>query len=172
MQHELRAYAYVNRPLEVVSDALITDAETLFSRATTNAARHVVTLPVVLTANIGGVELGAEIAVKVNGVEIGRGDDGRLERTTLQLAWKAVKHPNLFPTMRAKLAVYRLTSKETQLDLQGQYEPPLGVLGDAVDAAVGHRFAEASIEKFVADVAGLLSEILPEKPIAASLARP
>ena len=49
---------------------------------------------------------------------------------------------------------------ETQLDFSGQYEPPLGAVGDAVDALVGHRIAEASVHRFVTDVARYLREHL------------
>jgi hypothetical protein len=55
--------------------------------------------------------------------------------------------------MEATLAVYPLSSEETQIDLHGRYRPPLGVLGNAVDALIGHRIAEASVLRFVQDVA-------------------
>jgi hypothetical protein len=55
--------------------------------------------------------------------------------------------------MNAELWVYALTSTETQLDFKGQYEPPLGPLGTAIDAAIGHRIAEASVHRFVAEIA-------------------
>ena len=50
-------------------------------------------------------------------------------------------------------SVYPLSAHETQIDLHGRYRPPLGVVGDAVDALVGHRLAEASVLRFVADSA-------------------
>ena len=52
--------------------------------------------------------------------------------------------------------IYPLTATETQLDVLGRYEPPMGVLGDAVDAVVGNRIAEASVHRFIADVATYL----------------
>ena len=66
----------------------------------------------------------------------------------------------LFPLMTAVLAVYPLTATETQLDFSGQYDPPLGAVGDAVDALIGHRIAEASVHRFVTDVARYLREHL------------
>jgi hypothetical protein len=62
--------------------------------------------------------------------------------------------------MNARIAVYPLTSTETQLDFGGSYDPPLGVLGSAIDAAVGCRVAEASEHRFVADVAQCLRQTL------------
>jgi hypothetical protein len=58
--------------------------------------------------------------------------------------------------MRATLTVYPLTPTETQLDLAGTYDPPLGVLGEAVDAIAMHRIAEQSVTGFVRDVAAFL----------------
>ena len=52
--------------------------------------------------------------------------------TRLVLEWQAASRPGLFPLMRAELAVYPLTSTETQLDFSGSYEAPLGLLGSAV----------------------------------------
>ena len=64
--------------------------------------------------------------------------------------------PRLFPFMKAELSIYPLTATETQLDFLGSYEAPFGVLGGAVDAVVGHRIAEASVHRFIKDVAAYL----------------
>ena len=66
--------------------------------------------------------------------------------------------------MQAELSIYPLTASETQLDFRGQYEPPLGVLGSAIDAAVGHRIAEAAVHRFVGDVADYLRRTLSQPP--------
>ena len=58
--------------------------------------------------------------------------------------------------MKAELAVYPLTATETQLDFSGSYEPPGGWLGSAVDAVIGHKIAEASVHRFVGQVAEYL----------------
>jgi len=55
--------------------------------------------------------------------------------------------------MKAELAVYPLTPTETQLDFAGRYEPPLGLLGEAMNSIAGHRIAEASVHRFLVDVA-------------------
>ena len=51
--------------------------------------------------------------------------------------------------MEAELLVYPISAKETQVVLEGNYEPPLGLVGKALDAVVGHRIAEASVHKFI-----------------------
>jgi len=62
--------------------------------------------------------------------------------------------PRLFPLMKGELSIYPLTSTETQLDFSGEYEPPLGALGKTMNAIVLHRVAEASVHRFINDVAG------------------
>ena len=74
----------------------------------------------------------------------------------MRLEWQSARAPRWFPLMKAELAIYPLTATETQLDFLGHYEPPLGWLGSAIDAAVGHRIAEAAVHRFVVDVADYL----------------
>jgi hypothetical protein len=62
--------------------------------------------------------------------------------------------------MKANLSIYPITATETQLDFNGLYEPPLGPLGKAVNAIIGRRIAEASVHRFVSDVAGYLRKTL------------
>ena len=65
-----------------------------------------------------------------------------------------------FSIMKADLSIYPITATETQLDFNGLYESPLGRLGKAVNAIIGHRVAEASVHRFVSDVAGYLRKTL------------
>lgn len=58
--------------------------------------------------------------------------------------------------MNGVLSIYKLTATETQLDFLGQYEPPLSLVGDALDAIIGHRIAEASVRRFTEDIARFL----------------
>ena len=66
--------------------------------------------------------------------------------------------PRLFPLMEGELSIYPLTSTETQLDFSGVYKPPFGPVGKTMNAIVGHRIAEASVHRFVDDVAGYLRQ--------------
>jgi hypothetical protein len=63
--------------------------------------------------------------------------------------------------MQAELSFWPLTSTETQLELEGAYEPPLGLVGGAIDAAVGHRLAEAVVHRFLNDVVEQLRRDIP-----------
>jgi hypothetical protein len=156
MRRELRCYDYVNRPYPVVREALTRDLIGILERATTTSAAG--GKGPELHARIGSISLGVPITVRVVSVsEISRwGQDA----TRFELEWKAVDRPWLFPTMTANLDVYALSSHETQLDLNGVYDPPLGVLGQAGDALAAHAIAEAAVRRFVEEVGGYLRERL------------
>jgi hypothetical protein len=109
-----------------------------------------------LRVDVAGLKVSADIAIVVQSVieTAGTGTSG--PSTVIHLEWEAVNKPHLFPFMRAELTLYPLTATETQLDFAGAYQPPLGVLGSAVNAMVGHRIAEGSVHRFVTDVAEYL----------------
>ncbi|MEZ5426301.1 MAG: hypothetical protein R2747_08555 [Pyrinomonadaceae bacterium] len=156
----LRVYDYVNHPYEAVRQVLSRDPETVFRNATKVAAQRAKTVASELHVNIGGIEIGADIAISVKSVEDQPKKIMMPEMTCLELEWKASQMPGLFPLMKAELSIYPLTSTETQLDLLGNYEVPFGVLGSAVNAVVGHRIAEASVHQFIKDVAVYLRKEL------------
>lgn len=158
----IRTFDYVNHPYDEVRDALHENATEIIRQATQAAASRAHAVASGLHVNIGGIEVGAEIAITVESVE----DDpkGPLggPATRIHLEWEAAKATRLFPLMKAELSAYALGGTETQLDLDGHYDPPLGLVGDAVDAVVGHRIAEASVQRFVSDVAAHLRKALAE----------
>lgn len=156
MGRDIRCFDYVNHPYARVRDALVEDAVGIFHDATHSAALRGRSLASELRANIAGIEIGTDVAVSVKGVVEQPGEVTSHPVTRLQLEWKAAKTPHLFPFMKAELVVYPLTSTETQLDLEGTYQPPLGALGDAINALAGHRIADASVHRFLADVAAHL----------------
>ena len=153
---EIRCFDYVNYPYARVRDALAANALEVFRSATQAAASRAHSVASQLRVDIGGIEVGADIEIAVREIEERPAAATSSPRTCLQLEWEAAKRPHLFPFMRAELAIYPLTASETQLDFSGCYEPPLGVLGRAMDSIVGHRVAEASVHRFVTDVAAYL----------------
>jgi hypothetical protein len=160
---EIRCYDYVNHPYEEVREALSSDALAVFGSATKVAASRARSVASALHVNIGGVEVGTDIAISVNKIEERPGEIKSPPVTKLELEWEAAKMPRLFPFMKAELSVYPLTATETQLDFSGHYEPPLGPLGSAMDAIAGHRIAEASVHRFLTDVADYLRTELTRK---------
>jgi len=156
---ELHYYDYVNRPYAAVKDALVADALGVFQRATSSAAARADSVGTQLRVQIGALAVGADIDVQVTSVEETTAFGATATR--LGLAWKAVRRPELFPTMQGTLTVYALSAQETQLDFEGTYQPPLGPVGGILDAMVGHRLAEAAVHRFVEDIAGWLRGNLP-----------
>jgi hypothetical protein len=158
-QHEIRSYDYVNHPYAKVRDAIAADPAALLRAATRAAADRARSVAAELRVTIAGVDVGAEIAVDVGEISEGPGPYGA-PVTRVPVSWTAAHHPGLFPLMNAELRIYALTSTETQLDFLGRYEPPLGVVGDAMNALVGHRIAEASVHRLIGDVAQYLRDAL------------
>jgi hypothetical protein len=154
---ELHCYDYVNHPYEAARAAVLADPQALFQRATSSGANPE------LHARVGALELGAEIEISIRAIDEPRSPFAH-PATNLVLEWKATHNPGLFPIMQATLSVYPLTPTETQLDLSGIYDPPLGFLGDLVDAAALHRYAEASVQRLVRDLATCLRRELSSVP--------
>jgi len=157
---EIHCYDYVNHPYEQVRDALNKNALTVFQSATKAAASRARSIASELRIDIGGIGVEADIRISVKNIEEKPSEAMSDPASRLQLEWEAATMPRLFPLMKAELSVYPLTATETQLDFLGIYEPPLGALGKAVNALVGHRIAEVSVHRFVSDVAGYLRQTL------------
>jgi len=158
---DIRCFDYVNHPYAEVRDALAANALEIFRSATRAAASRAQGVASQLRVEVGGIELGTDVEIRVRHVEERQTEARSAPRTCLELEWEAAKRPHLFPLMHAELAIYPLTPSETQLDFTGRYEPPQGVLGSAVDSIVGHRVAEACVHQFVTDVAAYLRTTIP-----------
>lgn len=160
MSKEIRCYDYVNHPYERVRDALRGDALEVFRGATKAAESRAESVAAELRLDLGGIVIGADIAIAVTGIdERAVGPRGGAS-TCLQLEWEAAKMPGLFPLMKAELHLYPLTATETQLDFSGVYDPPLGPLGGLLDAVAGYRIAEVTVHRFVSAVAEHLRKTL------------
>lgn len=159
----LRAFDYVNRPYGRVRDALLDHAEEIFRNATRAASSRAYDVASALHVDVGGLEIGAEIDITVGTIQESGGMRPSAATTRVNLEWAAARHPRLFPEMKGELAVYALSDRETQVDFDGEYTPPLGAVGSAIDKVVGHRIAEASIHRFVTDVTDYLRRTLPEE---------
>lgn len=87
-------------------------------------------------------------------VEIAFGEPIRLvAKTILPIRWVAAGAPDLFPTLDADLEVAPLGPSRTQLAMTARYVPPLGAFGRAIDRALLHRVAEATLKDFLDRVA-------------------
>ena len=157
---EVRFYDYVNQPYERVRDALRKNTLSVFQAATKAAASRAQTVAAELHVDVGGIGVKTDIKISIQNIEEKVKDALPAPSTRLLLEWEAATLPGMFPLMKAELSIYPLTATETQLDFLGFYEPPFGAVGQAVNAIVGHRIAEASVHRFVNDVAGYLRQTL------------
>lgn len=153
---EIRCFDYVNHPYERVRDALKQNALTVFQSATKAAASRAQSVAAELHVDFGGIGVKTDIKIDVQNVKEKTADAGATPSTRLLLEWEAATMPQLFPFMKGELSIYPLTSTETQLDFSGVYEPPFGAVGKTMNAIVLHRMAEASVHRFISDVAGYL----------------
>ena len=157
---QIHCYDYVNHPYEQVRSALSKDAPSVFQSATKAAAFRAQSIASELRIDIGGIGIETDIRVSVKNIEVKAREAMLGPVTRLQLEWEAARMPRLFPIMKADLYIYPITATETQLDFKGFYEPPLGPLGKAMNAMVGHRIAQVSVHRFVTDVAEYLRKNL------------
>jgi hypothetical protein len=156
--NEIRSHDYVNHPYAAVRDALVKDPAAVLSAATNAAAARARDVAAALHVNIGPLDIGTQIAVTVGEIreESYGGSTSRVTRIPIE--WSATQRAGLFPVMNAELSVFPLTATETQIEFVGRYEPPMGIIGGAFDATVGHRIAQASVHRLVSDVAKYLRE--------------
>jgi hypothetical protein len=72
----------------------------------------------------------------------------------LAIRWEATRPGGgLFPVLDADLTMAPGGERVTILALAGAYRPPLGPMGAALDRAILHRVASATIRAFLAQVA-------------------
>ena len=162
-RHELRCFDYVNRPYDQVKEALSASALAIFERATRSAADRASDVGAELRVRIGAVEVAADITIEATEVA-GARSPANQPASRLDLTWKSRRSPGLFPALTGSLWAYALSPRETQLELTGSYDPPLGLIGDAIDAIALHRIAEESVRRFITDVASYLRTDLPAEP--------
>lgn len=159
---KLRCYQYVNRPYEQVRALLRHEPLELLQRATTSAAARAGALAANLHVTVGGIEVGVDVKPYLQKIREEGTVAGLSPVTCLEIGWEASRAPGLFPSMQhLELSAWPLSSTETQLEVTGEYRPPLGAVGNVVDAAVGHRIAEASVHRFLDDVVEQMKRDLP-----------
>ncbi|HKU42148.1 MAG TPA: hypothetical protein VJR89_28510 [Polyangiales bacterium] len=167
----LRCYDYVNQPFPRVQEALRKDVAGILRRATTGAAERERDIAAQLHVRLGAIDVAADVSIMIGPVEETMSSPWGYQVSVFPLQWQSLSAPSLFPQMKAKLYVYPLSTRETQIEIDGTYTPPLGLLGDAIDAVVGHRIAQASVLHFVQDIAALLRSELAAQPEAAETTR-
>lgn len=122
---------------------------------------------------LDGERLTAELGFDQAGRRVGR----RIEVTlgsvqpfaygvTVRVQWKAVRRPQLYPTLEGHLRLEPAQRGGCQLRFPVRYVPPAGKLGASVDRALLYRVAEATVGDFLDRVAARLDGPAPERASA------
>lgn len=82
-------------------------------------------------------------------------------RTILPMRWHAPGGQGRFPALDADLELAPLGAAATQLSISARYEPPMGAVGRAMDRALLHRVAEATVKDFLDRIAEALMALVP-----------
>lgn len=154
-------YQHVKRPYEDVAARMRRDPLDLLQRATTTASARARSLATSLRVEVAGLEICVDVRLYVRRVRDKKDDAGASPGLCLDVTWEALKNPALFPSMLAELSVWPVSECETQIDFKGAYWAPMGPLGAAIDAALGHRIAEAAVHRFLEDLVEQLRSDLP-----------
>ncbi len=81
-------------------------------------------------------------------------------KTVVPIVWQPVDHQPLFPALDADLELAGIGPNLTQLSISARYSPPLGALGKAIDRALLHRVAEATLKDFIDQVGSALTALV------------
>lgn len=158
---KVRYYQFVQRPYGAVRGLLRERPLEVLQRATTSAAARAEALGATLRVALAGFEIGVDVKIHVTAIRDEEAVGGLSPVTHVMLSWEAARAPGLFPLMSAQLSIWPLSSTETEIEIEGEYRPPLGAVGDALDAAVGYRIARASVHQFLEDVVRQIHLELP-----------
>jgi hypothetical protein len=79
-------------------------------------------------------------------------------RTLVPITWEATGPDGLMPALEGDLEVAPLGPSRTQLSISARYSPPMGPVGRALDRALLHRVAEATVKDFLDRVGAAMTE--------------
>ncbi len=161
MERALHCYAYVEAPWDQVSRLLAEDSRSVLQHATVDAADQAQQLTRTLELEVGGFTVSRDVTI-----EVGEFVPREVTRSVVPLRWHAERGRLLFPELAADLevAAVSLDPPLTQLTVAGSYEPPLGLLGAGADRLMLHRLAEATMHRFVHEVADELRRLIDALP--------
>ncbi len=139
----MRYYLELSLPFEEVERALLSSPATWIP----GLARDAEGRARVLMAEVG---IGPQEGLFRKQIEIKLGEPMQMAtRTILPMSWEATGPRGLFPSFASDIEVAALGPSRTQLSISARYQPPLGAVGRAIDRALMHRVAEATVKDFL-----------------------
>ena len=111
---------------------------------------------------------GAELVIRIgpggvlaparHGVLLSVGPSRRRgDALVLPIEWETTRLRGLFPRLEGDLEVAPLGVGRCRLTLSGQYSPPLGPVGAALDRWLLHKVAESTVRSFIGGIARSLA---------------
>ena len=141
----IRYYLELQLPFDEVERALLADPGSWLPGMATEAEDQGERLLVEV-----GFEVGDDRRVNREvEIEVGEPVSVPSTTTTLPIAWKAKRGTHAFPQLDADIEIAALGAGRTQLSMSARYRPPLGMVGRALDRALMHRVAEATVKDFL-----------------------
>jgi len=161
VSRDLHVYAYVEAPFDLCTKLLAENATRVFQQATDESAVQARVLSRTLEVEVGGFAVSRNVVI-----EVGEFEPRHMTACVVPLRWHAESGRLLYPELKAELEVAALVFDPplTQLTLQGTYEPPLGALGAGADKLALGRLAEATVHRFVHEVADQLRRLVEAIP--------
>lgn len=157
----LKVIGYVDRPYEAVRNLLRSRAGDVLQRATMAAGERAQGLIARLRVGAAGLEVGVDVRVEANERPTEPAVAGLPEISHIGLTWRAARAEGLFPSMAGDLSLTPISFADTRIAFEGAYTPPFSRVGQALDALIGHRIAEASVQRLVDDLVAQLRRELP-----------
>jgi hypothetical protein len=149
VKRELCEFRWLHIPYQAAAELLRERGLELIGPAAEAGAHHASAL-LALDAEIAGRHVERQVEL-----ELGKPDEatGAFPILRLPIKWHAQEHSGLFPVMDGQLEAYPIDGERTQVSFQGSYQPPFGLVGEALDAMLLHRVAEESVQRFLRAVA-------------------
>jgi hypothetical protein len=123
-----------------------------FEQTPQAAAAYVASLPVENDAHM------VPIRIALGDLTVERRADLKIKHSRaypgfeiMEIAWKP-HDGGPYPIFRGTLSVEDVGGNFSRLDLDGAYDPPLGIVGAAFDAVVGHRIAVAGARQLLEEI--------------------
>jgi hypothetical protein len=134
IQHSI----HIQQPVKAISEALLEG--------------HAKWFPKSVGLHVAGVPVRKKVTVEF-------GEPARTSTwAVVPVTWKATFPEKLFPVMTGKVDVAPVSKNETRLTVSGMYEPPLGKLGEELDAALMHHVAEGTVKELAESIAAALQK--------------
>lgn len=139
----LRSFVVVARPAAEVETEIVAGVHNWLPDMAKRATGDGESLLSELGFRVGRRRIARQIEVEIGAARAGGG------MTFLPIRWHAVTDANLFPTLEGELEIAPVGAFRTQLGLNANYAPPLGLFGKIADRTLFHRVAEVTVKDFL-----------------------